>query len=170
MPDVLVTTYLQMTRRDQFRPAYAENADVLIMAMALPDADFYRFLYRGVGEVWHWRDRLIMPEAELQATLAEAGTRGHVLYTGGVPAGYVELTQRGDETEIAYFGLRPTFTGRGLGKHLLSYGIARAWDADARRVWVHTCNLDSPYALDNYRKRGFEVYDVREEPMPKGYQ
>ncbi len=58
----------------------------------------------------------------------------------------------------------------GLGKYLLSYGITRAWEADIQRVWLHTCNLDSPYALDNYRKRGFEVYDVQQQPMPTRYQ
>ncbi len=120
-PNLLITTYLQMTRRDQFRPAYAEVDGVQIMPMEAPDVEFYRFLYRGVGEVWRWRDRLIMPVEELQAVLAAPGTSVDVLYLRGVPAGYVELVRRDEETEIAYFGLRPAYTGLGLGKHLLSY-------------------------------------------------
>jgi ribosomal protein S18 acetylase RimI-like enzyme len=87
----------------------------------------------------------------------------------GAPAGYVELRQQVDSTEIAYFGLRPEYFGMGLGKHLLSYGIQQAWDGGANRLWVHTCNLDGPYALDNYIKRGFRVYKTEEQPMPKRY-
>jgi hypothetical protein len=28
-------------------------------------------------------------------------------------------------------------------------------------VWLHTCSLDGPHALANYRARGFEVYDEK---------
>ena len=59
--------------------------------------------------------------------------------------------------------------GAGLGKHLLSYGVARAWEMDAKRVWLHTCNLDGPHALANYQKRGFRIFKVVEEPMPALY-
>ncbi len=170
LPDLLITTYLQMTSRDQFRPAYVEIDGVQIMPMETPDVEFYRFLYGTVGEAWRWRDRLIMPVAELETLLATPGTSVHVLYVRGVPAGYVELARRDAETEIVYFGLRPAYIGRGLGKHLLSIGITQAWGDDIQRVWLHTCNLDGPYALNNYRKRGFEVYDVQQRPMPSRFQ
>ena len=65
--------------------------------------------------------------------------------------------------------VEPRYMGRGLGKHLLSYGISRAWEMDADRVWLHTCNLDGPHALANYQKRGFKVFKVEEEPMPERY-
>jgi hypothetical protein len=52
----------------------------------------------------------------------------------------------------------------------LSYGIEKAWEDGAKRVWVHTCNLDGPHALDNYTKRGFSVYDEHRQPMPNRYQ
>ena len=63
--------------------------------------------------------------------------------------------------EIAYFGLLPEFIGRGYGKHLLTEAVERAWSAGARRVWLHTCSLDDPAALPNYRARGFRPF--REE-------
>ena len=91
------------------------------------------------------------------------------MYVQGIPAGYVELAQTGDSTEVAYFGLRPEFHGNGYGKHLLSYGIERAWADGAKHIWVHTCNLDGPHALNNYLKRGFKVYEVHEAPMPTRY-
>lgn len=170
IPDMLVTTYLQMTGRDQFRPAFTGQTDLAIMPLWAADVDYYRFLYRSVGEHFRWRDRLIMPEAELQAALAHPGTSVNVLYIAGVPAGYFELAHQGRVTELAYFGLRPAYHGRGLGKHLLSCAIARAWEQPIDRLWVHTCNLDGPHALDNYVKRGFQIYDVHEQPMPQCYQ
>ncbi|HLV36151.1 MAG TPA: GNAT family N-acetyltransferase [Spirillospora sp.] len=170
IPETLITTYLEMTSRADFCPAYLEDSDSLtIMRMDRVDIPFYKFLYQAVGELWRWRDRLIMPEDELRAALADAGCTVDVLYVEGVPAGYIELARQGHDTEIAYFGLRPAFFGRGLGKHLLSYGVEQAWRENPRRVWVHTCNLDGPHALRNYLKRGFRIYREDEQPMPERY-
>lgn len=168
-PDVLVTTYLEMTSAAPFRSDYGDHPHGEIVVLGRPDVAFYRFLYGEVGRMWRWRDRLIMSEDELRQAISKPGVSIHVLYTQGAPAGYVELDQQGDSTEVAYFGLRPDYMGMGLGKYLLSYGIHRAWVDGAKRLWVHTCNLDGPYALDNYLKRGFSVYKTEEQPMPVRY-
>jgi ribosomal protein S18 acetylase RimI-like enzyme len=100
-----------------------------------------------------------------------------VAYERGTPAGYIELdgaspdvsgraTRPGQAVEISYFGLLPAFRGRRIGGHLLGFGTARAWDMAQRwpgrqptnRVWVHTCSKDGPYALRNYRRRGFGIF------------
>ena len=168
IPDVLLTTYLEMTQRADFIPAFLnEGSGLEVLHMPTPDLAYSKFLYEAVGSLWRWRDRLVMPEAELAALLTRSTV--DVLYAGGVPAGYIELEAQGEDTEIAYFGLRPAFFGRGLGKHLLSRGIDRAWNEGARRVWVHTCNLDGPHALANYQKRGFRIYKTTEAPMPEQY-
>jgi GNAT superfamily N-acetyltransferase len=85
-----------------------------------------------------------------------------VAWLEGAPAGYFELrrTESGD-TEIVYFGLIPERTGQGWGKQLLTRAVRQAWADGARRVWLHTCTLDSPHALPNYRARGFVPF--REE-------
>ena len=170
IPATLITTYLEMTSPAEFQPAYLAEADSLcVLRMGTVDVAFYKFLYQAVGEIWRWRDRLIMPEDMLYETLAHPGCTVDVLYVEGVPAGYIELACEENETEVAYFGLRPAYVGRGLGKHLLSRGIEQAWQDRAQRVWLHTCNLDGPYALDNYVKRGFKIYRVDEQPMPERY-
>ena len=168
-PERLITTYLEMTHSSQFKPSFLSDADVRIEKMDPSDVSFYRFLYRAVGEEWCWRDRLTYSKADLQALLSRPGTAVYVLYVQGSPAGYVELAASKGEVEIAYFGLRSAFHGRGLGKHLLSYGIAQAWRMKPQRVWLHTCNLDGPHALANYRARGFEVTMQHSEPMPDLY-
>lgn len=168
-PTTLITTYLHMTSRDQFKPAFHPAPDFSITKIGRVDTEFYLFLYRSVGYEWGWRDRFLMPISELEEILARAEI--YVAYVDGVPAGYIELEKIGDAVEIAFFGLRRAFIGRGLGKHLLSVGIAHAWELAGQggRVWVHTCNLDGEAALPNYIARGFVVYQIEEEPMPEKY-
>ncbi len=169
-PDTLITTYLEMTDPAQFVAAHNPDPQIIMMPMAQPDVAFYKFLYGEVGRIWRWRDRLLISEAELYALIARPAVSIHVLYYAGVPAGYVELYQEADgSTEIAYLGLREGFIGKGLGSHLLSYGIAQAWREGATRIWVHTCNLDAPGALATYEKRGMRIYQVEEQPMPERY-
>lgn len=170
IPDALITYYLQITARSGFKPAFLEYAaEIRIMEMQQRDVRFYKFLYSAVGEGWRWRDRIIMPEDELQALIQKPETSIHVMYARGTPAGYFELERQGASTELAYFGLRPEFVGRGYGKHLLSAAIDRAFEDGCGRLWVHTCNLDAPEALDNYQKRGFVLYETKIEPMPQRY-
>lgn len=167
---MLITTYLEMSSPADFSPAYIRANDIEIIKMEMPDLGFYKFLYQSVGEDWAWRDRLLMSNRELRKVLSSPNTQVHIIYVSGSPGGYVELFRHEDDSvEIAYFGLRSEYMGRGLGKHLLSYGVARAWDMRAKRVWLHTCNLDGPHALANYQKRGFRTYKVVEEPMPERY-
>jgi GNAT superfamily N-acetyltransferase len=170
LPDTLITTYLEMTSQAEFRPSYNPDPALLLLESRCSTAQFYRFLYNGVGQIWHWRDRNFWSDEQLEQQLALPSTRLWVLYVSGTPAGYVELDHQGHQVEVAYFGLMPAFLGRGYGKHLLSVGIARAWESRPERVWVHTCNLDGPQALPTYQKVGFRVYQTEQEPMPERYR
>jgi ribosomal protein S18 acetylase RimI-like enzyme len=143
---------------------------VRIVRAGLPSAEFSRFLYTAVGADCSWTDRLGWTYARWQEHLARPGTETWVAYEHGTPAGYIELDAQDEgRAEIGYFGLLPAFRGRGIGGHLLSYGTARAWDlagrwplrAPTKRVWVHTCSLDGPHALANYRRRGFRIFDTK---------
>lgn len=166
--DTLITWYLEMTHRAEFRPAFIRLTDGVIERWQPATAEAYRAMYQAVGDQYAWRDRLFMTDEALMAALAAAEL--HLLRVGGQPAGYVELLPVGAAISIEYFGVIPSFHGRGLGKHLLSYAIARAWDIGAERVIVHTCNLDAPQALDNYLKRGFRIVRETQEPMPERYR
>ena len=81
------------------------------------------------------------------------------LLVGEWSAGYFELARQDDgAVEIVYFGLTPEFIGLGLGGPLLAAAVREAWGMGAKRVWLHTCTLDSERALPNYIARGFEPY------------
>lgn len=152
-------TYLQISAPDEFTPTYVDDARIRIDLVKNCPASFHRYLYREVGRYYHWTDRLALSDDEIRAYLAQPGFSLYVMYVEGAPAGYFELNKEADgATEIAYFGLLPEFIGQGLGKHLLSVAIQKAWELGATRVWLHTCTLDGAAALPNYLKRGFKPF------------
>ncbi|MFI6348387.1 GNAT family N-acetyltransferase [Streptomyces sp. NPDC050560] len=174
---VLVTTwYLQQSSAAELRPAAAPGRPVEIARSGVPLPEFSRFLYTAVGGDVRWTDRLAWPYERWASHLGRPGVETWVAYEDGTPAGFVELAA-GPEgaVEIVCFGLLPAFRGRGVGGRLLHEGAARAWDlggrwpglGPTRRVWLHTCSKDGPYALDNYRRRGFTVYDTVQEREPE---
>ncbi|MGB5961133.1 MAG: GNAT family N-acetyltransferase [Coleofasciculaceae cyanobacterium] len=170
IPDILITTYLQMTDINQFKPGYlADTTGLSLKQMSTTDIEFYRYLYSAVGKKWRWKDRSMFSDQQIQKILETPGNSVKVLYVNHNPAGFIELAKSEITTKIVYFGLCSDYMGLGLGKHLLSCGIAQAWNNDTKRLWVHTCNLDSPYALDNYIKRGFQVYQIDKQPMQGRY-
>ena len=158
---MLVTrTYLELATRDAFRPAFGTFPDVRLERVLHPEAGLYRTCYRTVGEAFHWRDRWDWTDAEIGAHLADPNISLHVATRNGALAGWYELRRVPDEdsVEVAYFGIVPSEFGRGFGKHLLSCAVRDAWALSPRRVWLHTCTLDHPNAVPNYRARGFVPY------------
>ena len=154
--------------KNQFQPAYLDDCRGLsLKKMDSAEVALYLFLYGCVGERWRWRDRLLLTERQLEALLAPPGTSVHVLYVDNVAAGYIELAKSDESTKIVYLGLCPDYIGKDLGKHLLSYGIEQAWNDNAKRLWLHTCNMDSPYTLNNYIKHGFSIYKVHKQSRSK---
>ena len=166
---ITVTTWhLEQTSAGDLRPVPApEGLDLRLVRADGIGPEFARFLYTSVGGPWHWTDRLPWTYRAWQEWLAKDGLETWVAWVSGSPAGYVQLEPHPEGlVEVAYFGLLPGFIGRGLGAHLLSHGLARAWDlADrhparpaTRRVTVHTCSLDGPAALRTYESRGFRLF------------
>jgi len=158
---MLVTrTYLELTTPQAFRPAFGTFPDLSLERVAHPSPQLYRECYRTVGEAYHWRDRWDWTDAEIIAHLAQPEITLHVANRGKALAGWYELRRVPPDAsvEVAYFGIVPAELGRGLGKHLLSCAVRDAWAMAPARVWLHTCTLDHPNAVPNYRARGFVPY------------
>ncbi|MEU4688125.1 GNAT family N-acetyltransferase [Actinoplanes sp. NPDC023714] len=179
----LTTWYLEQTAAAQIRPGRGPSEEVEVRRAEVPSPELSRFLYTAVGGDWFWTDRLPWTWQQWHDWLAAPGVETWMASVRGTPAGYIELDGRNPgEVEIAYFGLLPSFAGLGIGGHLLTEGLRRAWglaerwehQTPIRRVWVHTCSLDGPAALANYRARGMELYrtevtareDAAETPGP----
>jgi GNAT superfamily N-acetyltransferase len=167
----VTTTYLEQTDPDDLRPARPPD-EIAVVRAGIPSPELSRFLYTAVGGDWHWIDRLGWSYEHWRTYLDRPGVETWVAWVKGTPAGYVELDPGDDAAvEIAYFGVLPAFVGHGVGGHLLTVGTARAWDLakrwpqrpPTRRVWLHTCTLDGPHAMANYKARGYRVYRTTEQ-------
>lgn len=164
-PHNLTTTYLQQLCSQHLIRARIPALLCTFVKAEIPSPALSRYLYTAVGGDWHWHDRLPWSWQQWLTYLSSAKVHTWVLYVQGTPAGYIELQQSedGSEVEVVYFGLIRGFVGQGLGGHLLSLGLEAAWQLQPRRVWVHTCTLDGPFALANYQARGMQIFDQHTE-------
>lgn len=140
------------------------EAGLSIEPTEMVSVPFYRELYARIGEAWLWSGRTRLDDAALGRIISDPATSFQILRgPDGDPAGYAEMSAPTDDVELAYFGLVPAFTGRGIGPWFLRQFLRRAWARRPRRVWLHTCSLDHPGALKTYRRAGFLPY--REETV-----
>jgi GNAT superfamily N-acetyltransferase len=165
---VLITvTHVQQTSPEDLKPAREPDEDVRIVRAEEPSPEFHRFLYTSVGGDWHWVARLDWDRRRWLEWITTPGRETWVAWVRGTPAGYAVLTSRDNEVEIDNFGLLPAFIGRGLGGHLLTVALRRAWEIPGtKRVWLHTCTLDGPHALKNYQARGLVPYRTEQKDRP----
>jgi GNAT superfamily N-acetyltransferase len=160
-------TYLEMTSPSELRPARPEGQDLALTKDETRSPALWRMLYTAVGRDYNWIDRLPWSDEEAAAYLNDPNVELWLLTSAGELAGYFELRRDADaNVEIVYFGMLPAFTGRGLGGHLLTEAVERAWTSGARRVWLHTCSFDHPAAIPNYLRRGFKIFKTERYESP----
>lgn len=154
--------YLQMLDRAELQGKPAPPG-LDISMVTDPVFELNRRFYKDVGARWEWTDRLSWSDRQWSAYVNRPQLQTWIASLDGEPAGYFELEfQEPGDVEIIYFGLLGQYTGRGLGGAMLTEAVERAWSfGEVRRVWVHTCMKDHPAALENYRRRGFQLYDTR---------
>jgi GNAT superfamily N-acetyltransferase len=167
-----VVTYLEMRKP---RPAKASTtmSEFVIRREAKADLDWYRRLYREIGAPWLWFGRLRMSDDELRAVLHHPEIDVFVLSHNGVDGGLLEFDRRClPDIEILYFGVTASLFGTGAGRALLDYCLPLAWAYRPNRIWLHTCTLDHPRALEFYRKAGFVPYkraiEIGDDPRVTG--
>jgi GNAT superfamily N-acetyltransferase len=158
-----------MTDPAQLKATRVEDPLLRLARVPVTSVELAQRLYREVGEPYHWVDRWKWSPAEWRAWVQRPGFGTWILSYDGEPAGFFDLHwDEGGDCEIELFGLTRGFHGRGFGKHLLTSAVEIAWAIGAKRVWLHTCTLDDPKALPNYRARGFvefrtETYETEIE-------
>lgn len=133
------------------------EAPLRLVRWERPDPAAYRALFRRVGEAWLWYSRLVLDEPALLAIIHDPAVEifAAVDYRG-VEVGMLELDFRERPScEIGYFALVPELAGQKLGRWLMAEALARGWQTDVTRIWLHTCTLDHPSALGFYQRQGF---------------
>jgi GNAT superfamily N-acetyltransferase len=170
MPATDVTIhYLELTSQAALRGRRSPHDGVVFARVPRPMPELNRFFYAAIGGDWFWLERRSWTLAQWTEWTGRDQLETWVLSVDGVPAGYVELERRSNgDVEVMYFGLLAAFVGRGLGAHLLTEAVDRAWAMGASRVILNTCNLDHPNALGNYLARGFREYrvEVKRKEVP----
>lgn len=159
-----IVTSLEMRNKPSLRALPA--TDLRLERWPNPTADKYRTLYRRIGEPWLWFSRLTLDDAELCRIIHDPKVRiWAVIDQRGVELGIVELDFReSGQCEIAFFGLVPELTGKGHGKWLMAMALQFGWsEPGVERIWVHTCTLDAPGALNFYITSGFTPYQRQVE-------
>ena len=155
-------TYLEQLERPTLPIVPRPSQKIALLRLENPPLDYYRYLYRLVGDPWKWVSRRRMKDDTLRTIIHDSKVYIYVLYADGAPAGFAEIDARYDDAcEIKFFGLSPNFTGCGLGRFFLTNIIELAWSLGAPRVKLETCTLDHPAALPLYQKMGFTVCDQR---------
>lgn len=154
-------TYLEMTELTAKRVSLPMNTHAALLVADKPPLHFYRYLQDRVGRPWKWESRLRLDDDALANIIHAPTTQINVLMLDGVPSGFFELNRAKDDvTDIAFFGMMPHATGRGLGKWFLTEAVFAAFsetdDHSPNRVTVNTCTLDHPAALPLYQKVGFK--------------
>ena len=166
-----VVTHLEMTARPALRP------DPLgawtLRRVEIPNLDWFRDLYRRVGEEWLWFSRLQMLDADLAAIIHSPLVEVYALEQDGRDEGLLELDFRvSGQCELAFFGVTAKLIGSGAGNWLMNRALERAWSRDVARVWVHTCTLDHPRALAFYQRAGFRPFrrqiEIADDPRLDG--
>lgn len=149
---------LELTDPAALHPGRAPDVEPLVLPAGRAAPELCRFFYQLVGGPWHWVDQLSWSTERWASWCDREELHLVSCWVDGVPAGYYEFEEQGASAEIVHFGLAEPFIGCGLGGWLLTDAVNRAFALDPiDRVWLHTCSLDGPGALANYRARGFDV-------------
>ena len=119
--------------------------------------DLNKFFYKQIGKKHEWIDRLIWQDKNWMDYTSDKNLKTFVLQNNNDLVGYFELIFNGNDCEIAYFGILEEYIGRGYGGFLLSEAL-RIGFKNAERIWVHTCSLDHPNAIENYKSRGMKIF------------
>jgi GNAT superfamily N-acetyltransferase len=166
-----VVTHLEMTARPVPRPDPAGAWS--LRRVENPALDWFRDLYRRVGEQWLWFSRLQMTDAELAAIVHSPRVEVYALAHEGRDEGLLELDFReSGQCELAFFGVTERLIGSGAGRWLMNRALEIAWSRPIGRVWVHTCTFDHPAALAFYQRSGFRPFrqqiEIADDPRLDG--
>ena len=119
--------------------------------------DLNKFFYKQIGKRHQWVDRLIWQDKDWLKYISNENLKTYIFKRENDLVGYFELIFNNNDCEIAYFGILEEFIGKGYGGFLLSEALKIGFKR-ANRIWVHTCSLDHPNAIENYKSRGMKIF------------
>jgi GNAT superfamily N-acetyltransferase len=166
-----VVTHLEMIELPAIPPDPA--GAWTLRRVEAPDLDWYRELYRRVGDDWLWIDRVKMSDAELASIIQAPLVEVYALVHEGRDEGLLDLDFReAGQCEIVYFGVTAKLVGSGAGRWLMNRAQEIAWSRPIARLWLHTCTHDHPGAVAFYLRSGFRAFlrqiEIEDDPRIDG--
>ena len=159
MTQPVTVQYLEMLNSGDHKPPTKVVDTVQIMEAQINLPLLNRAFYQWVGGPWQWLEKSTWSDQQWTEYVGREDIKTYIGYVLGTPMGYFEIEiQTNKEIQVLYFGLIPTFIGKGLGGSFLSRAIDVCWSYPVDRIWLHTCTLDHPSAIKNYLDRGFKIY------------
>ena len=149
--------YLEINSINELKAKRTLSDDFTLSEAEKSKFDLNKFFYKQIGKKHQWVDRLIWQDKNWIEYVSNKNLKTFILQKNNNFVGYFELLFNKNECEIAYFGILEEFFGKGYGGFLLSEAI-RIGFKNANRIWVHTCSLDHPNAIENYKSRGMKVF------------
>jgi GNAT superfamily N-acetyltransferase len=167
-----VVTSLEMLARPVPRPD-PPDAPWELRRVPDPDLNWFRDVYRRVGQDWLWFSRLQLTEDALAAIIHDRAVEVYVLAYLRNDEGLLELDFReAGVCELSFFGVTSGLIGKGAGRWLMNRALELVWSRPIRRLWVHTCTLDHPHALTFYLRSGFCAFrrqvEIADDPRARG--
>ena len=166
-----VVTHLEMTEPPAI-PSDPAGAWTL-RRVEMPALDWYRDLFRRVGEEWLWLSRIRMPDVKLATIIQSPLVEVYALAHDGCDEGLLELDFRdAGQCEISFFGVTANLIGSGAGRWLMNRALELSWSRPIARVWLHTCTHDHPEAVAFYQRSGFRAFrrqvEIEDDPRLDG--
>lgn len=153
----VITYYFEMNSIKEFKPKTINNKAIKLQKIGSEDFFFNLILLLGVGLAWKWHTRLAWTFQEWKTFFLTSKTETYLAFYEDNIIGYFELVHHQTETEINYIGILPNHINKQLGGVLLTEAIKKSWESHPQKVTVHTCALDHPNAIQNYKSRGFTL-------------
>ena len=149
--------YLEINSINSLKTKSIPSENLTIKEANKKDFDLNKFFYKQIGKQHQWVDRLIWQDKNWIEYVSKKNLKTFILRENNDYVGYFELIFDKNICEIAYFGILEEYIGKGYGGFLLSKAL-RIGFKNANRIWVHTCSLDHPNAIENYKSRGMKVF------------
>lgn len=168
----MIVTHLEMRARPDLKPVPLPKGVDFRSITATPE--WFRDVFLRVGSIpWLWYGRLKLGDAALAKILDDPNVEHYTLTKDGRDEALLELDFRQPgAVELSYFGVTPSLIGTGSGRYLMNVAIERAWARPITLFHVHTCTIDSPQALDFYRRSGFtptrQEVEIDDDPRVLG--
>jgi len=152
--------YLEILSSDYLKAKSKPVEDLVIELIDPINFELNKFFYKQVGKKYQWVDRLVWENKDWINYTSNNNLKTYVLKKKDDLVGYFELifNSKKNECEIAYFGILEDYFNKGFGGYMLSEALKNSFKLGAKRAWVHTCSLDHPHAIQNYKSRGMKVF------------